>query len=172
MLQKSLTTTLDTYKLSFHIVRFALSDGSYECIVTNLPTDKFSPRRIKEIYFSRWGIETSFRKLKHTIGLSNFHAYKLEYIKQEIWVKLIAYNITEILVSHTVVSQKETKYKYKVNFSVATHLCKVFLHPKKDLIDVMSLLGKELIPIRNEWQRPRLTTAHFRKPRYFIYRAS
>lgn len=31
----------DTYKLSFRIVRFELSEGSYECIVTNLPADKF-----------------------------------------------------------------------------------------------------------------------------------
>lgn len=166
----------DTYKLSFRIVRFELSDGSYECIVTNLPADEFPPERIKEIYFSRWGIETSFRKLKYTIVLSNFHAYKPEYIKQEIWAKLTAYNITETMVSHTVVSQKKTeheyKHEYKVNFSVAAHVCRVFLRPKKDPIDVMSLLQKELIPIRNERQYPRLATAHFRKPRYFIYRAS
>lgn len=162
----------DTYILSFRIVRFELSDDSYECIVTNLPADEFPPERIKEVYFTRWGIETSFRKLKYTIGLSNFHAYKPEYIKQEIWAKLTAYNITETLVSYVVVSQKETKHEYKVNFSVAAHVCRVFLRPKKDPIDVMSLLRKELIPIRNERQYKRLATAHFRKPRYFIYRAS
>lgn len=164
--------SFNTYKLSFRIVRFELSDGSYECIVTNLPADEFPPERIKAVYFTRWGIETSFRKLKYTIGLSNFHAYKPEYIRQEIWAKLTAYNITETLVSHTVVSQKETKHEYKVNFSVAAHICRVFLRPKKDPIDVMSLLQRELIPIRNERQYKRLTTAHFRKPRYFIYRAS
>lgn len=27
----------DTYDLTFRIVRFPISDGSYECIVTNLP---------------------------------------------------------------------------------------------------------------------------------------
>jgi hypothetical protein len=164
----------DTYFLSFRIVRFPISDSSYECIVTNLPDDEFPPERIKNIYFSRWGIESSFRKLKYTIGLSNFHSYKPEYIKQEIWAKLIAYNITEILINHTVVEQKQTKHEYKVNFSVAAHICRVFLRltSGKDSIDVMSLLQKELIPIRNERQYPRLKTAHFRKPRYFIYRAA
>ena len=34
---------------------------------------------------SRWGIERSFRKLKYTIGLTNFHAKKVEYILQEIF---------------------------------------------------------------------------------------
>ena len=164
--------SLDTYELSFRIVRFPLSDSSYECIVTNLPANEFPAERIKNLYFSRWGIESSFRKLKYTIGLSNFHAYKPEYIKQEIWAKLITYNITEILINHTVIEQSNTKHQYKVNFSVAAHICRVFLRlvTKKDSIDVMSLLKKELIPIRNGRHYQRLQTAHFRKPRYFIYR--
>lgn len=166
--------SLDSYDLSFRVVRFRLSDNSYECIVTNLPTDEFPVERIKELYFSRWGIESSFRKLKYTIGLSNFHAYKPEYVKQEIWAKLIAYNITEMLINLAVIENHDTKHNYKVNFSRAAHICRIFLrqHTEKDPIDVMFLLRKELIPIRNERQYPRLQTAHFRRPRYFIYRPS
>ena len=166
--------SMDTYDLSFRIVRFPISEGSYECIVTNLPSDEFPAERIKILYFSRWVIEGSFRKLKYTIGLSNFHAYKPEYIKQEIWAKLIAYNITETLINHTVVKHGNTKHEYKVNFSMAAHICRVFLRltTEKDSIDVMSLLQKELIPIRDDRQYKRLQTAHFRKPRYFIYRAA
>lgn len=166
--------SLDTYRLSFRIVRFPISENTYECIVTNLPEEEFPLEQIKLIYFSRWSIEGSFRKLKYTIGLSNFHAYKPEYIKQEIWAKLIAYNITETLINHTAVKHGETKHEYKVNFSVAAHICRVFLRltTEKDSIDVMNLLCKELIPIRNERQYPRLKTAHFRRPRYFIYRAA
>ena len=166
--------SLDTYDLSFRIVRFPISVDSYECIVTNLPKAEFSADRIKLLYYSRWAIEGSFRKLKYTIGLSNFHAYKPAYIKQEIWAKLIAYNITETLINHTVITHGDTKHKYKINFTVAAHICRVFLclTTEKDSIDVMSMLQKELIPIRNELQYPRLQTAHFRKPRYFIYRAA
>lgn len=166
--------SLDTYDLSFRIVRFPISDGSFECIVTNLPPDEFPPERIKLLYFARWAIEGSFRKLKYTIGLSNFHAYKPEYIKQEIWAKLIAYNMTEALVNLTIIKHGQTKHVYKVNFAMAAHICRVFLRlaTEKGPIDVMSLLGKELIPIRKERRYPRLQTAHFRKPRYFIYRAA
>ena len=166
--------SLDTYDLSFRIVRFPISDDSYECIVTNLPSDEFPSEQIKLLYYARWAIEGSFRKLKYTVGLSNFHAYKPEYIKQEIWAKLIAYNITETLTNHAIIEKGNTKYEYKVNFSMAAHICRVFLRPntEKDSIDVMSLLTKELIPIRNDRQYPRLQTAHFRKPRYFIYRAA
>lgn len=164
----------DTYELAFRIVRFSIREGSYECLVTNLPRDEFPPKRLKKCYFRRWGIESSFRKLKYTIGLSNYHSYKPEYVKQEIWASLIAYNITEMMVNLAVVETKNTKHGYKVNFTMAAHICRVFLRPvtEKDRYNVMLLLQRELIPIRDERQYPRLQTAHFRKPRYFIYRAA
>lgn len=164
----------DTYELALRIVRFPLSESSYECIITNLPRDEFPPERIKTVYYSRWGIESSFRKLKYTIGLSNFHSYKPQYIEQEIWAKLIAYNITETMINCTILETHNTKHEYRVNFTMAAHICRVFLRlaTEKDQYDVMSLLQKELIPIRSDRQYPRLQTAHFRKPRYFIYRAA
>lgn len=116
----------DTYKLSFRIVRFQLSDNSYECIVTNLPADEFPSARIKELYYARWGIESSFRKLKYTTGLSNFHSYKPNLIEQEIYARIINYNLTEMMINCTVVSgkrRKKRKHSYKVNFCVAAHIC-------------------------------------------------
>ncbi len=166
--------SMDTYDLSFRTVRFPISEDAHECIVTNLAEDEFPPEKIKLVYFAGWSVEGSFRKLKYTIGLGNFHAYKPEYIKQEIRAKLTAYNITETLVNHTVVKHGETKHEYKVNFSVTAHTCRFFprLTTGKDTIDVMGLLCRELIPVRNERQYPILQTTHFRKPRYFIYRAA
>lgn len=72
---------LDTYSLTFRVVRSPISDTSYECIVTDLPSKEFPSERIKLLYYSRWAIEWSFRKLKYTIRLSDFHAYRPEYIK-------------------------------------------------------------------------------------------
>lgn len=167
--------SLDTYTIPVRVVRFQLEDGSYECIITNLPSDEFSVEDIKRLYFTRWGVETSFRKLKYTIGLSSFHSYKVEFIKQEIWAKLIAYNLTETIVSHAVVeTRKDTKYGYKVNFTAAAHICRVFfrLYSRKAPGDVMALISRNLIPIRNERSVPRLKTAHFRRPKYFLYRAA
>jgi hypothetical protein len=142
--------------------------------VTNLPRESFPAEKLKEIYNSRWGIESSFRKLKYTIGLSFYHSYKPDFIKQEIWAKLIAYNATELLVNYAVISKGKRKYNYAVNFSVAAHICRIYLRlqTETDLIDVMSLLKKELIPVRPDRQFPRLKTAHFRKPKYLIYRAA
>lgn len=164
----------DTYLISFRVVRVKLSDDSYECLVTNLPTEEFHSNNLKELYNARWGIESSFRKLKYTIGLSNFHSYKPELVMQEIWARLIAYNLTEAMINCTVVKKAKRKHSYKVNFSVAAHICRVSLRPsaEENPIDVMALLARELIPIREGRQYNRLQTAHFRKPRYYIYRAA
>lgn len=164
----------DTYDITFRVVRLKLSDNTYECLVTNLPRDEFDIQKLKLLYFSRWGIESSFRKLKYTIGLSNFHSYKPEYIKQEIYSRIILYNVTETFINNTIVETHDTKHSYKVNFTVAAHISRIFLRltTKEDSVEVMKILASELIPIRDSRQYPRLKTAHFRKPRYFIYRAA
>lgn len=164
----------DTYDLTFRIVRFPISEDTYECLVTNLPEKNFSVEKLKEIYNSRWGIESSFRKLKYTIGLSHYHSYKPDFIKQEIWAKFIAYNATELLIAHTAVTHGKRKYSYKVNFTLAAHICRIYLrlHTETDSMNVMALLQKELVPIRCDRQFPRLKTAHFRKPKYLIYHVS
>lgn len=164
----------ETYPLSFRVTRFELSEGTYECLVTNLPSDQFPSQRLKELYFARWGVESSFRKLKYTIGLSNFHTYKPELVKQEIWARMIAYNLTETMINITVIKEAQGKHSYKVNFSVAAHICRIFLRlaTEEDPIDVAAFLSRELIPIRKDRQYDRLQTAHFRRPRYFVYRAA
>ena len=164
----------DLFDLSFRVVRFPLKDGSYECIVTDLPRDRFPSDEIKKLYFRRWGIETSFRKLKYTIGLSNFHSRKPVHVCQEIWARMIMYNYTETLINQTVINTSGTKHTYKVNFSVAAHICRLSLRlaAEAEPIDVISLLQQELIPVRDDRQFQRLKTAHFRKPRHFIYRAA
>ena len=142
--------------------------------MTNLPSESFPTEKIKETYNARWGIESSFLKLKYTIGLNHYHGYKADFIQQEIWAKLTAYNATELLVSHTVLKTGNRKYVYAVNFTIAAHICRIYLrlHAEIDDIDVMALLKKEQVPIRENRQFERLKTAHFRKPKYLIYRAA
>lgn len=159
-------------------------DSDYQYIATDGSTISFSslPRFASDEYYiseghsasgfysmhiNAWGIETSFRKLKYTIGLSFYHSYKPDFIKQEIWAKLIAYNATEFMINTTIYSQGNCKYTYAINFSVAAHICRIYLRllTEVESIDVMALLKKELIPVRPGRQFPRLKTAHFRKPK-------
>ncbi|MBD8501263.1 IS4 family transposase, partial [Paenibacillus arenosi] len=75
------------YPISFRVVRLLLPNGTYETVITNLSADEFPPDEIKLLYKMRWGIETSFRALKYTVGLTNFHAKKQKSIVQEIFAR-------------------------------------------------------------------------------------
>lgn len=136
------------YDLSFRIVRFPLSDTTYETIITNLNTNAFPLTEIKRLYAMRWGIETSFRDLKHTLGLLHLHAKKVEFILQEIFAKLTMYNFCELITQSVVIQQKQKKYAYKVNFSDAVHVCFEFFLRNVPPPIVEAMLMKYISPIR------------------------
>ena len=100
------------YELHFRVVRFKL-DGSeeYEAIVTNLSRDEFHKDDIKDIYNTRWCIELSFRDLKYSADLCAVHAKKRESIQQEIWARMILYNISFIMAHHVVNHKPKEKGK-------------------------------------------------------------
>lgn len=65
---------MQPYYLSFRVVRFKLTEYSYEVLLTNLSEDEFSVVDLKELYAMRWRIETFFRDLKYSLALSYFHS--------------------------------------------------------------------------------------------------
>lgn len=94
------------------------------------------------------GIETSFRKLKYSIGLSKLHSKKSEYVEQKIYSRVIMYNFCESIPPH--VSTHQKKYTYQVNFTMAVHICKAFLQKSSPTIPphIETLLLRYLVPVK------------------------
>ena len=156
------------YNLAFRVVRFPISDTSFETVLTNLDAVAFPPAKLKELYAMRWGIETSFRELKHTVGLQHFHAKKAELVHQEIFARLTMYNFYEVITQSVVIQKISRKLTYKVNFSAAVHICRQFFLGDFPPPLVEALLAKHISPIRPGRSRPRK-----RKPKQalsFLYR--
>lgn len=139
---------LSFYTLSFRLVRFPISDSQCETIITNLDEANFPIPEIKRIYAMRWGIETSFRELKYTLGLLHLHSKKVEFILQEIFAKLTMYNFCEAITQSAVIQQSERKHTYKVSFSDAVHICLQFFRGKIPPPNVEALLMIFISPIR------------------------
>ena len=158
------------YKLPFRIVRFKITDNRYETVVTNLDSYCFPPEELKKLYEMRWGIETSFRELKYTVGLLHFHAKKVEYIYQEVFARLIMYNFAELVTSHVIIQKADTKYAYKANFSVAVHVCRQFFLGNVSPPDVEALICRHISPIRPGRCTPRQMTAKHAVS--FLYRVA
>lgn len=145
-----LQSTKDLYSMEMRILRFAISENSYECIITNLPSEEFDIATIKRIYQLRWGIETAFRELKYAIGMTAFHSKKVDFIRQEIYARLIMYNFCEIITTHVIIEKQTEKYIYQLNYTMAIVICREFLKRKEcdSLIEIEKLLQRYILPIR------------------------
>lgn len=139
---------VEFYDLNFRIARFPIAEGKYETVITNLDESDYTIDDLKKLYAARWGIETSFRDLKYTIGLLNFHSKKVMCIQQEIFARLIMYNFTGIITSHVIINTKAKKYTYKANFSVAIHACKAFYFGKTTSPNLEAVIERNTIAIR------------------------
>lgn len=146
---------VEPYHLPFRIVRVKISEDLTETLITNLEADLFPPEELKRLYAMRWGIETSFRTLKYTIGLLHFHSKKVEYIQQEIYARLIMYNFSELTISHIIIQRKERKYAYKANFSTAVHICRKYILGNASPPNVEALIARIISPIRPGRNNPR-----------------
>lgn len=160
------------YDMSFRVVRFKISDNSYETVITNLNSNEFSPSDLTELCHMRWGIETAFRELKYAIGMVNFHSKKVDFIKQEIFAKLTMYNFCEIITMNVVISQKQRKHEYQVNFTTAIHICRYFFKCsyKRNLPSVELLIQQNILPVRKGRQDRRKLRA--KSSVSFIYRVA
>ena len=147
----------EDYPISFRIARFKIADDSYETVITNLDRFCFSAEKLKELYHLRWGIETSFRELKYAIGLTSFHAKKVDYIKQEIFARLTLYNYCELITTYVVEHTENISKKNQVNFTIAIYICREYLRRKRKLRppDVVKLIEKHILPIRPGRRDPR-----------------
>lgn len=156
------------FTLDFRIVRIKVNENSYELLVTNLSADEFSSEELKKLYAMRWGIETSFRKLKYITGMLTFHCRKSESVMQEIYASLIMYNMTQFISGCVQIPGKERKYEYIIRFSVASNIAKSLLLNDISPPDAEILIRRNLTPVRPN-------RSYSRKPRakaqiQFIYR--
>mgnify|MGYP003292243017 CR=1 FL=1 len=161
---------VEFYELGFRIVRFKVTDDLYETVLTNLDKEVYPSEKLKVLYAARWGIETSFRDLKYTIGMLDFHSKKVMCIHQEIYAHLIIYNFAEMITSHVVIEKKQRKYTYKANFSVAAHMCRLFYLGKTTSPNLETIISRNIIPVRPDRHRERkLTVKVFHG---FLYRVA
>lgn len=158
------------YTMTLRVVRFELSNGIYENIITTLPADEFPLNEIKKLYWMRWQIENSFRDLKHTIGATYFHSKKFEYIQQEILCRLLLYNFCSVIILCVSIKPNETKNIYQVNFVQAMKICITFLRwsGNSPPLNVKGLIGKYILPVRPDRNYAR--QHRIQHPASFAYR--
>lgn len=137
--------------INLRIVRFKITEDTYETIITSLNRFEFGIDEIKHLYHLRWGIETSFRELKYALGLVNLHSKRKVFIIQEIWARLTMYNFAERIIQSVVIKQDNNrKWEYQVNFTMGFYICMDYfrypdIHSPPEL---ENLISRYILPIR------------------------
>jgi hypothetical protein len=151
----------ECYPICFRVIKFLLPNGTDEYVLTNLPKADFSTSEIRDLYNRRWGIETSFRDIKYAASMLFFHSRKKNLVLQEIYAKLVLYNFSEAIARGVVIEKRDTKYTYRINFSLAISTCVEYLKRCKQgtLIQLEALLKRDLIPVRPGRSSPRYRRA-------------
>ena len=163
-----ITDSRPEYHMRLRVLRFHIAEGVYENIITNLPPEEFSLEQIKHIYYLRWGQETSFRDLKHTIGTTNFHSKSPEYIEYEILCRMTLYNFCTIITMEVPIKKEGGKWEYQVNLSMAIKICFEFLSDHMGPGNVNGLISRYILPIRPD--RTYARQLRFQVPASFAYR--
>ena len=159
------------FHLPLRIVRFPITENTYETIYTNLDPVAFPLHVIKQLYSMRWGIETSFRRLKHTIGMIFTHSKKADFIFQEIYAKAIMFNFIAFCTASITLRKGKKGYSYTINFSVAANLCKKFFLGTIDLLKLEKNIFRRMNPIRppKSFKRKKFSSNAFKS---FMYRVA
>lgn len=160
------------YEMNFRVVRLQLENGVWECLVTNLSEEEFSPEQLREIYHWRWNEETGFRKLKYTAGMLNFRSRKRMNIEQEIYGRLTLFNLNALLILRTKKDEKQqrTKHRYKACFATAMTNLREFLKGRITGPELGKRVKKYLVPERPD--RKALRRKRNKSVKSFNYRAA
>ena len=134
-------------EIPVRIVRFKITDDSYETIATSLPRNEFPPALLRQMYFMRWGIETSFRELKYAIGLTSFHARKAKFIRQEILARIVMYNFCERIMAKVVIHVGKRKHTYQINYTMGFYVCRLYFRGM-NTDDPELEIAKYILPVR------------------------
>jgi hypothetical protein len=147
------------YMIHFRVVRLKISETTYESIITNLPEDAFSLNDIKTLYTMRWGIETAFRTLKYTVGLMALHTKKVAFISQELYSKLLLFNLCQLVAASIPIQKQHTKHAYKLNACALIETIRYFFSKNECPNDINTLFLKHILPIRTNRLFERSSTA-------------
>lgn len=145
--------------LRFRAVKIKTSENTYEYLITNLPYS-FDIDDIREIYHLRWGIEVTFRYLKHANGMLHFHCKKPEFLKQEIYASLILYNFGIFIANEAGRENKRkkrkgNKYDYDIDISTALKLARKYFI-RRDTgpgIDIIKLMTRYVHAVKTEFRQ-------------------
>jgi hypothetical protein len=159
-------------ELTVRVIKFLLTSGIIETLITDMQDKDLEIKDFKELYFKRWPIETKYDELKKKLEIENFSGRLVDNIRQDFYAAMVLTNFAADFYweAQELVDKeqegKENKYQYQVNVNheigvLKDRLIKVLLEDDnkkrgKMFGKIISLLQKRTIPIRPNRSVPRI----------------
>jgi hypothetical protein len=163
--------TQNGQSIKLRVIKFWLSSGEIETLITNLFDYNLGIKAFKDLYFKRWKVETQFDTQKNKLQIENFSGRTEEVIYQDFYITIFLYNCTIVAtnnVQHDVDEarkDKDNKYKYQVNQNEAIgamkdNFIKTLMNDDpeeraKMVKSIFLLMSKSVTPIRPGRSYPR-----------------
>jgi hypothetical protein len=157
--------------ITVRVIKFRLPGGEIETLITDLRDKKYNVPMFKSLYFKRWPVETKYDELKKKLEIENFSGRIVDNIRQDFYAAMTIDNIASGLYWEAQEEvekgqrQKENKWEYQVNVNheigvLKDRLILTLLEDDAErrgnmLDEIVSLLGKRIIPIRPNRSLPR-----------------
>lgn len=135
-------------------------DKTTEVLVTNLwEEDSHTSEQFKELYFLRWGVETSISTQKNILQLESFSGLTVESVEQDFYATVLMANLHSILIKDAQLSVNEhsghKKYPMKVNRNKSFGKLKatiISLFIQEDIPAILQILHghfiRDTLPVR------------------------
>lgn len=128
-------------EVKVRLVRIRLDDGQDEILITNLYDTKAYTRPVlKELYFLRWPVETTYGYLKNELQVECFSGISPISIEQDFYANIFVFNLQAVIEEgcekYVQAVNRQRRIKYKINKNVCWAMMKgrvidLFLHPEQ-----------------------------------------
>lgn len=151
--------------ITMRVLKFKLTSGITETLITNVFDEDFSVVDFKELYFKRWGIEVKYNEIKNRLQIENFTGKTVISIEQDFYATMYLTNMVALAKKDANQDIKEynegkdLKYEYKVNTNVLVGKLKDTLiemlvakpwRRSKILKEIQDEIIRNVIPIRTD----------------------
>ncbi|MFZ2284933.1 MAG: IS4 family transposase [Lutibacter sp.] len=146
--------------IKIRMVKVVLNTGEIEVLLTNLYNQQtYKTDCFKELYFMRWGIETSYGEDKNAQQLEQFSGHSVWSIEQDFYALIFVANIQSLIEKQCEPflekKNKERVHNYKINKNISigsmkNKIVKLFLteDPEGILLYLQNLFEQHIEPIR------------------------
>jgi hypothetical protein len=113
----------DEKRIHVRVIKFMLSSGEEEVLVTNIKDKRLGKNAFKKLYFMRWPIECKYDIVKNKLQLENFNTRTVDGIQQDFFAAMYLTNFASAAAIDAQKKIEETrkekgnKYQYKANMN-------------------------------------------------------